>query len=257
MTVDNSPRGLISLYSELGRALFAYDNRTDTLASISRLVVDRVPRAEWASVTEGRNGRFTTVAATDDRARLVDQIQYDVGTGPCVDAILQDTVFRTEDLRQDRRWPTFAQKAAETSDVRSMLSFRLFVEDDERVAGLNIYSTRTEAFDDGAEVVGTLIATHGALAVQVATARDQAAQFQRALYNSRDIGVAMGVLMSRHKVTRGEAFDLLRLASQNTNRKLADIAVDVADSGSLDLPGNWNAEQSPPHRRRQTPRPRG
>jgi hypothetical protein len=47
----------------------------------------------------------------------------------------------------------------------------------------------------------------------------------------------MGVLMNRHKISRSQAFDLLRVASQNTNRKLADIAVDVADTGVLDLPG--------------------
>jgi hypothetical protein len=47
----------------------------------------------------------------------------------------------------------------------------------------------------------------------------------------------MGVLMNRHKISRSQAFDLLRVASQNTNRKLADIAFDVADTGVPDLRG--------------------
>ena len=45
-----------------------------------------MPGTEWASITEGHKGGFKTVAATDEAAREVDQIQYELGTGPCVDA---------------------------------------------------------------------------------------------------------------------------------------------------------------------------
>jgi hypothetical protein len=246
VTFDQSPAGLAALYGDLGRELSPYDNQSDALGGISRMAVSRVPGAQWASITEGRHGRF----------RTVDEIQYDLGTGPCVDAILEDTVFRTGDLRRDRRWPTFAQQVAETSDVRSMLSFRLFLEQDDRIAGLNLYSTGTEAFDERSEVVGTLIATHGALAIQMAAAREQAAQLQRALFTSRDIGMAMGVLMTQYKVTRIEAFDLLRVASQNSNRKLADLAFEVADTGTLDLPGSWTPGNGTPRPASLKPRSR-
>jgi AmiR/NasT family two-component response regulator len=47
--------------------------------------------------------------------------------------------------------------------------------------------------------------------------------------------MAMGILMARHQVTDDQAFDLLRIASQNSNRKLADIARDVCDTGALDV----------------------
>jgi hypothetical protein len=42
--------------------------------------------------------------------------------------------------------------------------------------------------------------------------------------------------MTQHKFTREQAFDLLRIASQHTHRKLAAIAVEVADTGTLTLP---------------------
>ena len=41
--------------------------------------------------------------------------------------------------------------------------------------------------------------------------------------------------MTQHKVTREQAFDLLRIASQNTNRKLRDVALDVIDTGTVDV----------------------
>jgi AmiR/NasT family two-component response regulator len=45
--------------------------------------------------------------------------------------------------------------------------------------------------------------------------------------------MAIGVLMGRGNLTRGEAFTLLRSASQHLNRKLRDIAAEVVDTGEL------------------------
>ena len=41
----------------------------------------------------------------------------------------------------------------------------------------------------------------------------------------------IGVLMARHQLTRDQAFDVLRVASQRSNRKLVDVALEVADTG--------------------------
>ena len=41
--------------------------------------------------------------------------------------------------------------------------------------------------------------------------------------------------MHQHRFTRQEAFDVLRVASQNSNRKLADLAAEVADTGTLTI----------------------
>ena len=236
MTLDQSPQGLATLYADIGRQLLAFDDPADAFAGITRTAVTVVPGTEWASITWGRDRKFITLAATDPRAEKVDSIQYELSSGPCVDAVVQETTYRSDDLRVDSRWPEFGRRATEATGMSSMLSFRLFLEDPDVIAGLNLYSTTTSAFDGTSEVIGTLLATHGALAVSAANARQHAAQLERALLSSRDIGVAMGVLMTTHKLTREQAFDLLRVASQTTNRKLADIALDVADTGVLTLP---------------------
>lgn len=61
----------------------------------------------------------------------------------------------------------------------------------------------------------------------------EAAHLRRALDHSRDIGAAIGVLMAMRKVTRDEAFELLRRASQNQNRKLHDLSLEVLSTGEL------------------------
>lgn len=238
MTLDQSPEGLATLYADIGRQLVAHARVDDALAAVTQVSVARLPSTDWASISRGRHGSFETVACTDPAAAEIDDIQYELCSGPCVDAILQDAVFRTGDLGADPRWPKFGQRAAEAG-VYSMLSYRLFLEDDEDedlIAGLNLYATRKDAFDEDAQTIGTLLAAHGALAISAAAARERAAQLKRALRSSRDIGVAMGVLMTQHKITRAQAFDLLRVTSQHTNRKLRDIAVEVADTGALDIP---------------------
>jgi GAF domain-containing protein len=237
VTFDQSPEGLASLYADIGQQLDRHRSTADALDAVAHTAVARVPGTDWASITRGRHGSFETVAASHPAAAEVDGVQYELGSGPCVDAILQETVFRTGDLGSDPRWPKFGYRAAQAG-VRSMLSFRLyFEEDDDLIAGLNLYATSNDAFDDDAQTVGTLLATHGTLAISAAAARERATQLQKALITNRNIGVAMGVLMATYKITRTQAFDLLRVASQNSNRKLADIALDVADTGTLDLPG--------------------
>jgi hypothetical protein len=237
VTLDRSALELATEYAEIGRELRPAASRRDAIAAVCRLAVRRVPGVQWASVTEGRTGKFRTVAATDDVARMVDEIQHRLGSGPCVDAIVEEVTFRTGDLRHDDRWPGFAREASHDHGIASMLSYRLYLEDDDRIVGLNLYSSKTDAYDDHAEVIGTLVATHGALVIAAASAREQAEQMHAALLRNREIGTAMGVLMATYKVTRDQAFTLLRIASQNANRKLVDIAGEVADTGTLDLPG--------------------
>ena len=58
-----------------------------------------------------------------------------------------------------------------------------------------------------------------------------------ALTQSRDISVAIGVLMERHTVTAEDAFEMLRAHARNTRLKTADIAKDVI-SGRLQLAPN-------------------
>ncbi|MCW2527742.1 MAG: hypothetical protein JWM76_2602 [Pseudonocardiales bacterium] len=59
------------------------------------------------------------------------------------------------------------------------------------------------------------------------------ANLEVALASNRDIGVAMGVLMVSQDCTSEEAFSTLRQASQDTNRKLRDIAANVVRTGAM------------------------
>lgn len=90
----------------------------------------------------------------------------------------------------------------------------------------------TTGAGDEEEPLNLAVALAGAAAT-VAALREDNLHLQRGLETSRMIGTAIGMLMSQNKLTRNQAFDLLRLRSQHGNRRLRDIAEELLDTGSL------------------------
>jgi hypothetical protein len=228
-------RAAVAAFDVIRRRITGQSSRQVSEA-IAHSAVELRLLADWASITELRAGKLVTTAATDDRARQGDYIQYELGNGPCVDAVLEDPVVLIDNLPGDARWPEFGRRMHREFRVCSMLSFRLMLDEDDVIGGLNLYSQQPAAFDDQDVERGHLLAAHGATAIAAAQARTQAHHLQVAIQTNRDIGVAIGILMRGFMLTRNDAFDLLRLASQHQHRKLRDIALEVIDTGTLTVP---------------------
>ncbi|GAA1902413.1 ANTAR domain-containing protein [Lapillicoccus jejuensis] len=222
----SDPSGLAALSDELGHLLRA---EAASLGDVVDVAAKWVPGTAGASITSYRGAHFTTDAATDERVRRADALQYDLGSGPCVDAVLDDAIYHPDDLLTDGRWPEFGSRVAHEEGYRSLLSYRLHTGIDEVVSGLNLYADEPGAYDDTSVARGLLVATRAAAVI----AGRKMSHLQKALESSRDIGAAVGVLMSAHKVTREQAFDLLSIASQRRNRRLRDVAAEVVESGWL------------------------
>lgn len=104
-----------------------------------------------------------------------------------------------------------------------MLSFQLYVEGD-NLGALNLYSHTPNGFDEESERVGLLFASHAAIAFAGVQAQEQLA----VSLGTRDlIGQAKGILMERHHLTGLQAFAVLTRISQDTNRKLRDVAAEL------------------------------
>ncbi len=215
--------------SRLARSLENKNDVTDTLDAIVHAAVNTVPGAQHASISTTRKRReVATVASTDELARTFDEIQYTTGQGPCLDTLDTQKTILLLDLDAERRWPKFTKQAIELG-VGSILALQLYVRDGE-LGALNLYSQESAAFDADSEHVALLFAAHAAVAMASAQQQDQ----MRTALDSRDlIGQAKGILMERFKVTGDQAFRLLVGVSQQTNRKLTEIATDLVYSGDL------------------------
>jgi signal transduction histidine kinase/DNA-binding response OmpR family regulator len=66
-------------------------------------------------------------------------------------------------------------------------------------------------------------------------AENKVTNLRTALATNRQIGAAIGVIMATEKLTDEQAFLRLRTASQQTHRKLRDLADDVIYTGRLDV----------------------
>ena len=200
-----------------------------TLQAITAAAVTTVPHAEECSISYviGRR-RVEPRAATSELPRLLDALQQELQQGPCLDAAWEEEVVRVDDLRSDERWPEFARQASDHG-MRSMMCFQLFVVGDQ-LGAMNLYSRTPYAFDDECREIGHIFAGHAA----VALAGAEHEEHLRAGMNSRDlIGQAKGILMERFRLTAQQAFDVLSRVSQELNRKLVDVAAELAETGAL------------------------
>ncbi len=216
---------LAQTFAEVARALLAAGTLEETLRRISTLAVETIDGCDHAGVSYIEGHEVTTRAASDDIPPAVDQIQYQTNEGPCLDAMRDHEVLHVEDLSSDPRWPKFAPRAVEETGVRSMLSFRLFAEQD-TMGALNLYSKTVGAFDEEAHAIGSVFATHASVAI--AGAR-MSAQKDEAIRSRDVIGQAKGILMAQKNISEDEAFDILRRASQRMNIKLREVAERITE----------------------------
>ncbi len=231
--VTRSGQGLAEVFADIARQLQAEPSPDRTQERVTRAAVATVEGCDHAGISViRRRGGVETVAPTDEVPPLVDAIQYATDEGPCLDAMSEHETYLIDDLRTEGRWPSFSRRAVEETGVRSMLSFRLFVEGD-TIGALNLYARRPAAFDEQARTVGTVLAAHAAVALTAARQQERADQLQDALGSSREIGMAMGVLMGRGGLTEDEAFAQLRRASQYLNVKLREVAAQVVETGRV------------------------
>ncbi len=182
-----------------------------------------------AGITLGGEHEPYTVTSSDELAVRVDEMQYQTGQGPCLEALATGREVYVEDLRNEARWDGYPQHAA-AAGVRSSLSLPLRV-DDSAVGALNLYSREPRAFDDRLRTSFTVFAAQAAaaLAMVLRQARQDeiSTQLEQALSSRTVIDQAIGILMAEQRCTPDEAFALLRAHSQNTNRKIRDLAGDI------------------------------
>src|SRR5690348_11351774 len=80
-----------------------------------------------------------SLCTTDEVSQLIEELQYTLGEGPCVDAYQQDKVVAEPDLADPvtRRWPAFTPPAL-AAGARAVFGFPLRV-GTVRLGALNLY----------------------------------------------------------------------------------------------------------------------
>jgi GAF domain-containing protein len=229
---------------ELQALVLSTDSIDAFLDELAAVTVRAMPAAAACGVTLQPNGQPRTVAASDVLATQVDEIQYGVDQGPCLEAMRSGAVLYVKDLGGEARWPDFST-AALGYGVRCCLSTPLRVQD-VPVGALNLYAVRVDAFDEAARAQAFAFAGYAsgavALALRLARQAQVSADLRAALASRAVIDQALGVIMGQQRCTAEEAFAVLRHASQQRNVKIHAIAAGIVEgvSGRPPNPGRFS-----------------
>ncbi|MCC5946925.1 MAG: GAF and ANTAR domain-containing protein [Nitriliruptoraceae bacterium] len=213
----------------------------ETLESLLTQVLELTSRAIGTSAAVSvtaidDGGGYVTVAATSEDARVVDDLQYELDEGPCVDSLQTGREHLLSDLSQEERWPAFRERAMDCG-FGSVFSVPLRA-GGQPIGALNVFAGERGALRADDLELARRIAAPAATTLANARAYRQATQLagqlQQALEGRAVIERAKGILMASRPCDEEEAFGLLRRASQQRNVKLRDIAQAViADPTTL------------------------
>lgn len=199
-----------------------------TLRHVTARAVQTLPGVDFASITiRHADGRLETVAATDERAEALDQKQYELGEGPCVEAVSDDGAAQSLHIAKGTRWPLYGP-AADDAGVRCQLALQVLQRRHHSRGGLNLYSLGSGSFDTPDNAVD-LFAAYASLVIGHALTIET---LQGALSSREVIGQAIGITMERYNVSKDRAFEFLVRLSQDSNVKLRHVAEQLVGTAS-------------------------
>jgi len=213
------------------------------LHDLAVMAGDVSPVIAGVGVTLQRDGQVLSVATSNALAASVDEVQYGLDTGPCLESLRTGTLVDVPDVARETRWDGYPDHAL-SRGVRSSLSVPLGVAG-QTVGALNAYGAEPDIFTaDLANQIRTFAAQAEvalALALRSAEQSDAVQQLHAAMQSRSVIDQALGILMARQQCTADDAFAVLRAGSQSRNRKVSDIAADIITSttGHAPLPGRF------------------
>src|SRR4051794_10057737 len=204
----------------------------DSLHRVAELAADSIEPADYASVTMVVDGDISTGVFTHADAPEIEQVQYDAGDGPSLDAFRTGEIFRITSTPEAGRWPAF-RKACAHHGIMSTASFPMVI-DGVRHGALNLYSQDHHAFGAPEIRIGRSFAVQAGVVIAYArsywNARQLSEHLETALLHRAEIEQAKGIIIATTGVTADEAFDMLVKQSQHENRKLREVALDLVNS---------------------------
>ena len=244
-------------YVELAEVARLTDGDADPARVLQRIVEHArslVPGCTGAGLTVLSPCGAAEAAVTDDLVRGCHRVQFaEDGRGPARETLTFGEPRRSDDLREEQRWPEFA-RAARACGFTSCLTLPLLSDGDGATA-LALYGGQPAVFTHTTFDVALFFAAQGGVALDNADryrqSRDLVEHLHATLTSRSLIERAKGLLMGRHQLGSEAAFDLLRRQSQHSDRKLRDVAVDLLeehDPDADDLRAPWTPPRpsSPP-----------
>ena len=174
-----------------------------------------------------------SLCTSNDMSDLIEQLQYSLGEGPCVDAYNQDWPVLEPDLvhPETPRWLAFAP-AAVAGGVRAVFGFPLQV-GSVRLGALNLCREQAGSLSDEQHADARVMADIAAQAVLVMQGNQPSGELAAELGAGADfhyvVHQASGMVAAQLEVSVREALVRLRAYAFGNDRSLTDVAKAVVD----------------------------
>ena len=174
-----------------------------------------------------------SLGSTDEVSQLIEELQYTLGEGPCVDAYQQDRVVAEPDLADPviSRWVAFSPRVLRAG-VRAVFGFPLRI-GTVRLGALNLYRDRPGPLSDQQHADASALASMAARWVLDAQAAAASGAVPRQLEIDADfrfvVHNAAGMISVQQGITVTDALIRLRAYAFSHDRLLTEVAQDVVD----------------------------
>ena len=172
-----------------------------------------------------------SICTTDDVSALIEQLQYDLGEGPCIDAYERDSAVLVPDLADAAhvRWPAFSAAAA-AAGARAVFGLPLRV-GAVRLGALNLYRSQPGLLSDAQHEDALLMADVVAQALIFLQGDAPAGVIAGELEANADfryvVHQASGMVAAQLDVSVGQALLRLRAYAFGNERSLTEVAREV------------------------------
>jgi hypothetical protein len=203
-------------------------------ASLVRLCARTLPVSGVGLALMTDDGPAGTVAASDDGALQLEELQFTLGQGPCVDASRTGRPVLAPDLAgtSTRSWPQFAA-GADTAGLRAVFAFPLQV-GAIRLGVLDLYRDTAGELSQR-ELADALLFADAATQLLLDLQAQDSAQGAppphavAVLDDRAEVHQATGVVSVRTGASLAQALALLRARAYAEDRPIGDLARDVLD----------------------------
>ncbi len=209
----------------------------DFLQRVTTHASDLVAARICGLMLADQRGRLRLMAASDERAGMLELFQAQTEEGPCQDCFRDGLPVIVADLQEVRdRWPQFAPHAV-AAGIKAVHAFPLRLRGDV-IGALNMFGPDAGEMDDADVRVVQAVADVATIALlqarSISRGEQLTGQLQFALNSRIVVEQAKGYLAHLHDESPDEAFTRMRTYCRERGLMLSDVALTITtDADSL------------------------
>ncbi|MBW3606225.1 MAG: GAF and ANTAR domain-containing protein [Actinobacteria bacterium] len=233
MVDDSAAFALLQRFAETLVRRYDLDEVLSDLAGELKRVLD-VAGAGVMLADENNDLRF--VSSSDEVLTRLEDLQIELGEGPCLRAYRTAAPVIATDLHDDERFPNFGPRAVESGMV-AVFSYPLQYE--EQVFGaLNLYRREPGTLDEQQQDLGAAFSDISTLYLMHGSDDERREQVNRQLQGALDSRViieqAKGFVAASCGLAISDAFEVIRRYARGNGRKLREVASQIVQ-GHLEV----------------------